>query len=69
MKLNPYKALIAFAALVCVTVLMAMETITSDSGMPIITLIVGYAIGNGITAAQGKDSEPIVKSKNPNSQN
>mgnify|MGYP007090092784 CR=1 FL=1 len=69
MQFNYFKALIALAGLIAVTVLMALESINSDAGMPIITMIVGYAIGNGITASQGKDAEPIVKSKNPNSQN
>lgn len=69
MTINYYKALIALACLVSITILMALNTVPAAAGMPIITIIVGYAIGNGITASQGKDSEPIVKSKKTNSGN
>ncbi len=45
---NPTKTFIALTALVCVTVLISVRAINSEAGMPIITMIVGYAIGNGI---------------------
>lgn len=45
---NPTKTFIALTALVCVTVLISVRAIDSEAGMPTITMIVGYAIGNGI---------------------
>lgn len=63
MLANPPKALIALVGLICVTVLMALGSITSDAGMPIITMILGYAVGNGIAARRGEPVEPIIGSK------
>lgn len=57
---NPSKALIALCALVCLTILMAIGTIDQQTGVPILTMIVGYAIGNGIAAKQGEPVEPII---------
>ena len=60
---NPSKALIALVALICVTVLIAVGSIDSDQGLPIITMIVGYAVGNGIAAKKGDPVEPIIGRK------
>ena len=60
---NPSKAFIALVSLICLTVLIAVEAITSDAGLPVITAIVGYAIGNGIAAKQGQPVEPIIGRK------
>jgi hypothetical protein len=60
---NPPKALIALVGLVCITVLMALESIEQESGMPVLTLIIGYAVGNGIAARQGARVEPIIGNK------
>jgi hypothetical protein len=60
---NPPKALIALVGLVCITVLMALESIEQASGMPVLTLIIGYAVGNGIAARQGARVEPIIGNK------
>jgi hypothetical protein len=60
---NPSKALIALVALICVTVLIAVGSIDSDQGLPIITMIVGYAVGNGIAARKGEPVEPIIGRK------
>jgi hypothetical protein len=60
---NPSKALIALVALICLTVLMAVRAIDSATGMPVITLIVGYAVGNGIAARKGDPVEPIIGRK------
>ena len=64
---NPSKALIALVALICVTVLIAVGSIDSDQGLPIITMIVGYAVGNGIAARKGDPVEPIIGRKHGNS--
>jgi hypothetical protein len=60
---NPSKALIALVALICVTVLIAVGSIDSNQGLPIITMIVGYAVGNGIAARKGDPVEPIIGRK------
>ena len=60
---NPSKAFIALVSLICLTVLIAVEAITSDAGLPVITAIVGYAIGNGIAAKQGQPVHPIIGAK------
>lgn len=60
---NPSKALIALVALICITVLIAVSSIDSDQGLPIITMIVGYAVGNGIAARKGEPVEPIIGRK------
>ena len=60
---NPSKAFIALVSLICLTVLIAVDAITSDAGLPVITAIVGYAIGNGIAARQGQPVQPIIGAK------
>ena len=60
---NPSKAFIALVSLICLTVLIAVEAIASDAGLPVITAIVGYAIGNGIGAKQGQPVQPIIGAK------
>lgn len=61
---NPPKAFILLVALICVTTLMAIGKIDTESGMPILTAIVFYGIGNGVAAKTGKPSEPIIGPKN-----
>ena len=60
---NPSKALIALVGLICITVLMALDKLDMDNGMPVITLIIGYAVGNGIAARQGEPVQPIIGRK------
>lgn len=60
---NPSKALIALVGLICLTVLIAVDAITPDAGLPVITAIIGYAIGNGIAAKQGQSVDPIIGKK------
>jgi len=57
---NPSKALIALVGLICITILMATRAIDQATGMPILTLIIGYAVGNGIAAKQGQPVSPII---------
>ena len=64
MTFNPSKALIALVGLVCMTVLIATGSIDQDQGLPIITMIVGYSVGNGMAALTNKPVEPIIKKKN-----
>ena len=62
---NPSKALIALVGLICLTVLMATKAISSDAGLPIVTTIIGYAVGNGIAAKKGDPVDPIIGKKKP----
>jgi hypothetical protein len=64
MTFNPSKALIALVGLICMTVLIAVGAIEQDQGLPIITMIVGYSVGNGMAALSNKQVEPIIKKKN-----
>jgi hypothetical protein len=57
---NPPKALIALAAMVCITLLMITDSIGSDAGLGLLGSIVGYAIGNGIAAATHHKVDPII---------
>ena len=64
MTFNPSKALIALVSLICMTVLIAVGAIEQDQGLPIITMVVGYSVGNGMAALSNKQVEPIIKKKN-----
>jgi hypothetical protein len=61
---NPSKALIALVGLICVTLLMALNSIDQAPGMPVLTLVIGYAVGNGIAARSGQIVSPIIGKKN-----
>jgi hypothetical protein len=61
---NPPKALILLVALICITVLLAFNRITTEAGLPLISAIVFYGIGNGVAAKNGTPSQPIIGSKN-----
>ena len=63
---NPPKALILMLALICITVLLAVNSIDEAAGLPIISAIVFYGIGNGVAAKGGKDSPKIFGPKNDN---
>jgi ABC-type xylose transport system permease subunit len=65
MTFNPSKALIALVGLICMTVLIAVGAIDQDQGLPIITMIVGYSVGNGMAALSNKQVEPIIRKKDP----
>ena len=60
---NPPKAFILLVALICITLLLALGRITTEAGLPIISAIVFYGIGNGVAAKTGKASEPIISPK------
>jgi len=57
---NPPKFYIVVLALVCITVLMVTGTISSEAGLGLLGLIVGYAVGNGIAAKEGDPVEPMI---------
>lgn len=60
---NPPKALILCLALVCITILLAVKSISQDAGLPIISAIVFYGIGNGVAAKNGKNAPKIFGPK------
>jgi hypothetical protein len=59
---NPPKAFIALVALICITVLRALDKLDQASFNAIGGLVVGYAVGNGIAARRGDPVEPIFGS-------
>ena len=63
---NPPKALILLVALLCITILLATNSIDQNAGLPMISAIVFYGIGNGVAAKNGKDSPKICGPKNDN---
>ncbi len=60
---NPSKAFILLIGLISIVVLMVTEKITSDQGLPIISAVIFYGIGNGVAAKSGKPSGPIIEPK------
>lgn len=60
---NPSKAFILLVALICVTVLMAIGKVPTDSGLPLVSATLFYALGNGVAARSGKPSDPIIGPK------
>jgi len=60
---NPSKALIALVALICVTVLLATNSVDQSAGTGLIGMIAGYAVGNGIAARRGEEVTPIIGKK------
>ena len=63
---NPPKALILLVALLCITILLATNSIDQNAGLPMISAIVFYGIGNGVAAKNGKESAKIFGPKNDN---
>lgn len=63
MTFNPSKALIALVGLVCITALLSVGKIETTEGVPIITMIIGYSIGNGMAALTNKEVQPIIRKK------
>jgi hypothetical protein len=60
---NSPKLIFSIVACACVTVLMAVNSIEPDTGMPFLTLIAGYILGNGVAAKNGDPVEPIIGRK------
>ena len=60
---NPSKAMIALVALVCVTILLATNSVDEAAGTGLIGMIAGYSVGNGIAARRGDEVTPIIGKK------
>lgn len=62
---NPPKALILLVALLSLVLLMAIGKVDNSQGMPILTAIVFYGIGNGVAAKTNQQSPKIFETKQP----
>ena len=62
---NPPKALILLVALLSLVLLMAIGKVETEAGMPILTAIVFYGIGNGVAAKSDQQSPKIFEHKTP----
>jgi hypothetical protein len=62
---NPSKALILLVALLSLVLLMGLDKVPTDQGMPILTAIVFYGIGNGVAAKTNQQSPKIFETKQP----
>jgi hypothetical protein len=64
-QVNWSKLATALVALICVTVLMANGSIDAGAGIPVITLVLGYMLGNGVAAATNSNVQPIFARRPP----
>jgi len=55
--------MIALVALICVTILLATNSVDQSAGTGLIGMIAGYAVGNGIAARRGDEVTPIIGRK------
>ena len=44
---------------------MIADKINMESGVPMLTMIIGYSIGNGINAKQGNETSNVFGAKTP----
>ena len=61
--INWSKLVTAVTALCSVTLLMITEKIDDAAGIPVITLVLGYMLGNGVAAASSSTVQPIFARK------
>ena len=57
---NLPKSLILLVGLLCLTALMIADKIDMESGVPMLTMIIGYSIGNGVNARQGNEPTNVL---------
>lgn len=57
------KAVILVIAVIGLLVLMLAGRVTTEAGLPIISAVVFYGIGNGVAARSGITSAPIIAPK------
>lgn len=60
---NPSKAFILLIGLLSVVVLIALGKINAEQGLPIVSAVIFYGIGNGVAARSGTPSSPIIEPK------
>jgi hypothetical protein len=61
------KAILLGLGIISVTVLMALGKVDSAAGLPVLTALSGYAVGNGVAAMAGKHPDPVITTKRPKS--
>jgi hypothetical protein len=61
---NLPKAVLLGMALVCVTILLATKSVSQEAGLPIISAVVFYGLGNGVAGRTGKESPKIFGPRN-----
>ena len=57
------KLILAILAVVAITVLLMTHSIAESGGVGLLGLIVGYIVGNGVTAAGGKPVASILEAR------
>lgn len=57
---NIPKLVVALVLSLCMTILMLAGVTSSEAGVPFLTAIGGYILGNGIAAKKDEPVEPIV---------
>lgn len=57
---NPPKLVGVLLAMLIIGVLMATHVLTQEVGAPMLTLLIGYVVGNGIAAKHGDAVQPIL---------
>lgn len=62
---NPPKFWLLLTAIVGIVVLMALNRVSAEAGIPVITFAAGYGTGNGVAAKKGDKVEPIFGPKDP----
>lgn len=60
---NAPKFIILLVGLLCLTALMVADKIDMASGVPILTMVIGYGIGNGVNARTGEQPTNIFGKK------
>lgn len=66
MQIGDYGKLIILGMLVAgVFALMGTHTMSGEVGTPMLTVVLGYVVGNGRTAYSGKAPSPTLVAKDP----
>ena len=60
---NAPKFIILLVGLLCLTALMVADKIDMASGVPILTMVIGYGIGNGVNSRSGEPPSNIFGKK------
>jgi len=60
---NLPKFVILLVGLLCLTALMIFDKIDMASGVPMLKMIIGFSIGNGVNAKPGGESSNVFGNK------
>lgn len=61
---NPPKLYGIIAGMACITVLIAIHAVTSEAGLPLLSGLVLYLVGNGVAARNNQPSGPALGKSN-----